>query len=79
MPPFPERTDFDLYAQMTSARAVGGDYCEIVPGDDGNALFFAQLNSDGSDASLNYYDVQKGAQRVLLGSRRWRRTCSRST
>jgi len=25
-PPFPDRKDFDLHAQMTSARAVGGDF-----------------------------------------------------
>ncbi len=28
-PPFPERTDFDLHAQMTSARAVGGDFFDF--------------------------------------------------
>jgi phosphoserine phosphatase RsbU/P len=28
-PPFPERTDFDMHAQMTSARAVGGDFFDF--------------------------------------------------
>lgn len=28
-PPFPDRTDFDLHAQMTSARAVGGDFFDF--------------------------------------------------
>ncbi|MGP0074253.1 MAG: PP2C family protein-serine/threonine phosphatase [Bryobacteraceae bacterium] len=28
-PPFPERTDFDIHAQMTSARAVGGDFFDF--------------------------------------------------
>jgi serine phosphatase RsbU (regulator of sigma subunit) len=28
-PPFPDRTDFDIHAQMTSARAVGGDFFDF--------------------------------------------------
>ncbi len=28
-PPFPGRTDFDIHAQMTSARAVGGDFFDF--------------------------------------------------
>lgn len=28
-PPFPERTDFDIHAQMTSAKAVGGDFFDF--------------------------------------------------
>jgi hypothetical protein len=28
-PPFPDRSDFDIHAQMTSARAVGGDFFDF--------------------------------------------------
>lgn len=28
-PPFPDRTDFDIHARMTSARAVGGDFFDF--------------------------------------------------
>jgi phosphoserine phosphatase RsbU/P len=28
-PPFPERSDFDIHAQMTSAKAVGGDFFDF--------------------------------------------------
>ena len=29
-PPFPERNDFELYAMMTPAREVGGDFYDFV-------------------------------------------------
>jgi sigma-B regulation protein RsbU (phosphoserine phosphatase) len=28
-PPFPDRTEFDIYAQMTAARSVGGDFYDF--------------------------------------------------
>jgi len=31
-PPFPERRDFDIHAQMTSAKAVGGDFFDPKSG-----------------------------------------------
>ena len=33
-PPFPDRTDFDLHAQMISARHVGGDFFNYFLVDD---------------------------------------------
>lgn len=33
-PPFPERTDFDIHAQMTAARSVGGDFFDFFLIDD---------------------------------------------
>ena len=33
-PPFPERKDFDIHAEMTSAKAVGGDFFDFFLIDD---------------------------------------------
>jgi sigma-B regulation protein RsbU (phosphoserine phosphatase) len=38
-PPFPERTEFEVYAQMEPARAVGGDFYDYFP-IDGNRFGF---------------------------------------
>ena len=56
-PPFPERTDIDLYASMTPAKEVGGDLYDylLLTEDDGSAkLYFAlgDVSGKGVPASL---------------------------
>ncbi|HCC58301.1 MAG TPA: hypothetical protein DEQ47_13790 [Solibacterales bacterium] len=52
-PPFPERTDFDLHAQMTSARAVGGDFFDFfLIDDDRLAVVIGDVSGKGVPAAL---------------------------
>ena len=52
-PPFPERDDFELYAMMTPAREVGGDFYDFFLVDDDHiALVIADVSDKGVPAAL---------------------------
>ena len=52
-PPFPDRTEFELYASMTPARAVGGDFYDyFLIDDDHLALVIADVSGKGIPAAL---------------------------
>ena len=52
-PPFPEHTEFDLYASMTPAREVGGDYYDFLMIDDDHlAVLIADVSDKGVSAAL---------------------------
>jgi len=52
-PPFPERSEFDLYASMTPAREVGGDFYDFYLTDsDHLALVIADVSGKGIPAAL---------------------------
>ncbi len=52
-PPFPERIDFDLHAQMTSARAVGGDFFDFfLIDEDRLGVVIGDVSGKGIPAAL---------------------------
>jgi len=52
-PPFPERTEFDLYATMDPAKEVGGDFYDFFLLDDDHiALVMADVSGKGVPAAL---------------------------
>jgi sigma-B regulation protein RsbU (phosphoserine phosphatase) len=52
-PAFPEREDFDLYASMTPAKEVGGDFYDFFLIDDSHlALLIADVSDKGVPAAL---------------------------
>ena len=52
-PPFPEKKEFDLYATMTPAKEVGGDFYDFFMVDDDHiALVMADVSSKGIPAAL---------------------------
>ncbi|MDO4870379.1 MAG: PP2C family protein-serine/threonine phosphatase [Bacillota bacterium] len=52
-PPFPERTEIDLYASMTPAREVGGDFYDFFFIDDDHlAITIADVSGKGIPAAL---------------------------
>lgn len=52
-PPFPDRTDFDIHAQMTSARAVGGDFFDFFLIDDDHlGVLIGDVSGKGTPAAL---------------------------
>ena len=52
-PPFPERADLDLYATMTPAKEVGGDFYDFFMIDDDHlGLVMADVSSKGVPAAL---------------------------
>lgn len=52
-PPFPERTEFSLYASMTPARGVGGDFYNFIMVDDDHlALLIADVSGKGIPGAL---------------------------
>jgi len=52
-PAFPERTDFDIFATMTPAKEVGGDYYDFFFIDDDHlALVIADVSGKGIPAAL---------------------------
>ncbi|MBR5111983.1 MAG: SpoIIE family protein phosphatase [Clostridia bacterium] len=52
-PPFPERKDFDIYAMMTPAKEVGGDFYDFFLVDDNHlAMVMADVSGKGIPAAL---------------------------
>ena len=52
-PPFPERTEFDLYASMDPAKEVGGDFYDFFLIDDDHlGLVMADVSGKGVPAAL---------------------------
>jgi sigma-B regulation protein RsbU (phosphoserine phosphatase) len=52
-PAFPDRNEFDLYASMTPAREVGGDFYDFFTTDDAHvALVIADVSGKGVPAAL---------------------------
>ncbi|MBQ5311229.1 MAG: serine/threonine-protein phosphatase [Oscillospiraceae bacterium] len=52
-PPFPDRTEFDIYASMTPAKEVGGDFYDFFLIDDDHlALVIADVSGKGIPAAL---------------------------
>ncbi len=52
-PPFPERSDFEIHAQMTSARAVGGDFFDFfLIDEDRLAVVIGDVSGKGIPAAL---------------------------
>ena len=52
-PPFPDRTEFDLYASMTPAKEVGGDFYDFFLIDEDHlALVIADVSGKGIPAAL---------------------------
>jgi sigma-B regulation protein RsbU (phosphoserine phosphatase) len=52
-PPFPGRKDFDIHAQMTSARAVGGDFFDFFLIDEGElGIVIGDVSGKGTPAAL---------------------------
>ena len=52
-PPFPERNEFELYASMTPAKEVGGDFYDFFMVDDTHlALVMADVSGKGVPAAL---------------------------
>ena len=52
-PPFPERTDFDLYASMTPAKEVGGDFYDFFMIDEDHlCVVIADVSGKGVPAAL---------------------------
>lgn len=52
-PPFPNRTEFDIYASMTPAKEVGGDFYDFFMVDDDHiALVMADVSGKGVPAAL---------------------------
>jgi serine phosphatase RsbU (regulator of sigma subunit) len=52
-PPFPERKDFELHAQMTSARAVGGDFFDFfLIDEDRLGIVIGDVSGKGIPAAL---------------------------
>ena len=52
-PPYPDRTEFDLYASMTPAKEVGGDFYDAFLIDDEHlGLVIADVSGKGVPAAL---------------------------
>ena len=52
-PPFPDRHEFDLYASMTPAREIGGDFYDFIMADDDRLAFLiADVSDKGVPAAL---------------------------
>jgi serine phosphatase RsbU (regulator of sigma subunit)/anti-sigma regulatory factor (Ser/Thr protein kinase)/HAMP domain-containing protein len=52
-PPFPDRTEFDLYASMSTAKEVGGDFYDFYFIDNDNlAVVIADVSGKGVPAAL---------------------------
>lgn len=52
-PPYPDRKDFEIYASMTPAREVGGDFYELFLVDDSHlCMMIADVSGKGIPAAL---------------------------
>ena len=68
-PPFPDRTEFDIYATMKPAKEVGGDFYDFFMVDDDHiALLIADVSGKGVPASLFMVNAKTLIKnRTLLG------------
>lgn len=58
-PAFPNRTDFDLYASMTPAKEVGGDFYDYFLIDDNHlGIAIADVSGKGVPAALNMFKAK---------------------
>ena len=66
-PPFPDRTEFNIYASMTSAKEVGGDFYDFfLINDSSLALVIADVSGKGIPAALFMMMVKIMVQNILL-------------
>lgn len=66
-PPFPERKDFDIYAVMDPARAVGGDFYDFILIDDDHlALVIADVSGKGIPGALFMMSTKIMIQNVTM-------------
>ena len=63
-PPFPERTDIDLFASMTPAKAVGGDLYDFILLDEKLYFCLGDVSGKGVPASL-FMAVARNLFRVV--------------
>ena len=69
-PAFPDRTEFDLYAFMTPAREVGGDFYDFFLVDDDHlALVIADVSGKGIPAALFMMTAKSLIRDQLMASR----------
>lgn len=67
-PAFPDRTEFDLYASMTPAKEVGGDFYDFFPVDsDHMALLIADVSGKGIPAALFMMASRTVIRNELMG------------
>ena len=78
-PPFPERTEFDIYASMDPAKEVGGDFYDFFLVDDDHlCLVMADVSGKGIPAALfmmaskiilaNYAKMGKSPSEILTAA-----------
>ncbi|MBO6087537.1 SpoIIE family protein phosphatase [bacterium] len=66
-PPFPERSEFDIYASMTPAKEVGGDFYDFYFTDDDNLMFLiADVSGKGVPAALFMMTVKTLINNISL-------------
>ena len=71
-PPFPERTDFDLYAMLRAAKMVGGDLFDYFLLDDGRLFFvIGDVSDKGVPASL-FMAITKAIFKSHFSGKNWR-------
>jgi sigma-B regulation protein RsbU (phosphoserine phosphatase) len=67
-PPFPERTEFSLYASMTPAREVGGDFYDFFLTDSNHlALVIADVSDKGIPAALFMMESMTQIRNRMMG------------
>ena len=78
-PPFPDRKEFDIYASMTPAKEVGGDFYDFFLTDDDHlCLVMADVSGKGVPAALfmmsakiilaNYANMGKSPSEILTAA-----------
>lgn len=66
-PPFPDRTDFDIYASMDPAKEVGGDFYDFFLIDDTHVAFeIADVSGKGIPAALFMMVVKSMLQNDVM-------------
>ena len=69
-PPFPDRQDFDIHAQMTSARAVGGDFFDFFLIDNDHlGILIGDVSGKGTPAALYMAMTHTHVKTVALQGR----------
>lgn len=75
-PPYPDRTDFDIFAAMDTAKEVGGDFYDFYfPDDNRLAFLIADVSGKGITAAMfmmkaktlikSYAEKERGAKDIL--------------